>query len=187
MNEDALRVQLEGVGPTGPLPSLFEDGTLVRVAAFLVKVRSGGFMVALPDLPDVVAFLQDQELELGLEAGAAACVVEVKLENTRGRLLGRASCLLVDLVWELAALFMRASPLRAASLVELRKFVVGEQTGRPRRASVLEAAEGWIHETMDEDTAADYVTVTEAELIPEEPPASMPAIGLQRGGWKMVR
>lgn len=64
--------------PGGALPSLFvklpprPEGTVLR-AHTLVRVRNGGFMVAVPDQEDVVHFFQDQELEL--DAGGEAAVV----------------------------------------------------------------------------------------------------------------
>ena len=165
LSEESIRALLGACGPTGPLPSLFlclpnrEDGMAVRVAAFLIRLRSGGFMVALPDIEEAAHFLQAQETEAGMEAAAALFAANVMMETPRGRALEEASILLADLIWPLATLFMRGSPLRAPSMVEVLKFQVGEQPARPNRGSLETAADQWIHETMDEDTAADYVTV----------------------------
>ena len=93
----------------------------VRVAAFLIRLRSGGFMVALPDIEEAAHFLQAQETEAGMEAAAALFAANVMMETPRGRALEEASILLADLIWPLATLFMRGSPLRAPSMVEVLK------------------------------------------------------------------
>lgn len=176
-------------GPGGPLPALFlclpakEDGTAVRSMAALVRMRSGGFMVALPDSEEVSLFLQSQEDEGSFESAVALYPTEVLWETPRGRALGEGGILLADLVWSLAQLFIRGSPLRAASLVEVIRFTYGDQVARPNRGSVEAAADQWIHETMDEDTAADYVTIDgggepeEEELVQDGSPH---VIDLQR-------
>ena len=185
LSEESIRALLGACGPTGPLPSLFlclpnrEDGMAVRVAAFLIRLRSGGFMVALPDIEEAAHFLQAQETEAGMEAAAALFAANVMMETPRGRALEEASILFADLIWPLATLFMRGSPLRAPSMVEALKFQVGEQPARPNRGSLETAADQWIHETMDEDTAADYVTVDGGLVEEEEEPPDV-VEGLQR-------
>eukprot|EP00913_Durusdinium_trenchii_P028841 g27043.t1 len=151
-----------------------ESGTLLRASGYVIRLRPGGFMVALPDTAEVASFLQDLEAEGGGEPGVALHSVEVDMETVRGRFLGASPCLLADVVWDLSHHFGRATPLRAASVVELQKFAWGEQACRPRRASLEAAADNWIHDAMDEDTAADYVTGAEAELIAEEVPEAEP-------------
>lgn len=77
-------------------------------------------MVAAPDLEDVVHFFQEQELEL--DGGGEAAVLhlaEVAMETTRGRLLGTAAMVLIDVSWELADCFIRAHSLRSTQNFEL--------------------------------------------------------------------
>ena len=174
LDELGLRALWDSVPPSGQLPALFlvlpakEDGTGLRVTAFLVRIRSGGFMVVLPDFVEVTQFLREQCTSDGSEA-CAIYPTEVLMETPRGRVLADGPCILVDLVWEMVALFMRAHPLRSSSTFELLRFALNDQPCRPRRSAV---AEQWIHEVMDDDTAGDYVTgLSEEELLVEEDPA----------------
>ena len=80
------------------------------------------------------------------------------MEITRGRLLGTAAILLVDLCWDLANLFIRVYSLRSSQAFELLRFSYEGQACRPRRSSLLGAAEAWISQAMDEDAAGDYAT-----------------------------
>ena len=58
-DELGLRALWDSVPPSGQLPALFlvlpakEDGTGLRVTAFLARIRPGGFMVVLPDFVEV--------------------------------------------------------------------------------------------------------------------------------------
>lgn len=127
-------------------------------------------MVCLPDFPEVSDFLQQQEHPTEeAEAAVALFGVDVEAETARGRALGRqVPCLLADVLWPLSHLFVRANALRSSS-IELLKFMVDDVVCRPRRDDLLAAVESWIHDNMDEDTAADYVTgEEEPEMIPEE-------------------
>lgn len=180
LTEEVLRALCGARGPESPLVAVVlrlgsrESGTLLRASGYVIRLRPGGFMVALPDTAEVASFLQDLEAEGGGEPGVALHSVEVDMETVRGRFLGASPCLLADVAWDLSHHFGRATPLRAASVVELQKFAWGEQACRPRRASLEAAADNWIHDAMDEDTAADYVTGAEAELIAEEVPEAEP-------------
>lgn len=136
-------------------------------------------MVAVPDIEDVVHFFQEQELELS--AGGEAAVLhltEVEMETTRGRSLGVASVMLADVSWELSGCFIRAHSLRSSHHLELMKFTVDDQACRCRVGSLLAAADDWIHQAMDDDTAGDYATAEDVEqpedLPPEEPPPATP-------------
>lgn len=165
LNEDALRALYGARAPGGVLPSLFlrlpprEDGTVLRAQCTLIRLRFGGCMIAAPDTEEVAHFLQDQEVELegGLES-TALHLAEVEMEITRGRLLGTAAILLVDLCWDLANLFIRVYSLRSSQAFELLRFSYEGQACRPRRSSLLGAAEAWISQAMDEDAAGDYAT-----------------------------
>ena len=180
LTEDGVKALWGASGPTGPLPALFlhlparEDGTAVRAAAFLLRLRSGGFMVAVPDLEEIAHLLQDQEPEEEEVDPVALYPTSVNMETPRGRFLGEGSVLLADLLWPLARLFTRGSPLRSQTMGEVLRFTFEDQAAKPSRAGLEQAADQWIHEAMDEDTAADYVTVDggaepEAEELGGEP------------------
>ena len=67
----------------------------LRALCFLVRVRSGGFMVAAPLLPQVEAVFQDEDV--AEEDKVFACTQpEVQMETVRGRVVGQAPVLLVD-------------------------------------------------------------------------------------------
>lgn len=164
MTEDGMQALLGACGPTGPLPALFlnlparEDGTAARSTAILLRLRSGGFMVALPELEEIGTYLREPETEEAGENAAALYPTSVLLETPRGRALGEGPILLADLVWPLVQLFSRASPLRSQAMGEVFRFTFEDQAARPNRQSLEAMADQWIHETMDEDTAGDYVT-----------------------------
>ena len=179
MTADGVRALYEAREPRSGLPSLFlrvpEEGesAALRVVATLVKLRAGGFMVAIPECEEAIHLLQAQELDDGAEA-VALFPTTVVMETTRGRVLGEEQVILADVAWPTVHLFSRANPLRSSSLPEVVRFLCAGQPARPQKASLEAAAEQWIHEAMDEDTAADYVTVqgdeqaVEPELVPDE-------------------
>ena len=179
MNESGLRALFEALGPTGALPGILlvlpqrADGMGVRVAGHLVKIRAGGFLVVLPNVEEVDAFLRELSGEEGAD-GAIIHLAELELETTRGRPLGAGSCLLFDLTWEMAKWFMRVSVLRSTSTYEVIRFTHNEVACRPRRSSVEAVANAWIAETMDSDTAGEYLTAEEAEIIPDHPEEEWP-------------
>ena len=124
-------------------------------------------MIAAPDLEEVALLLQDQEGET--EAGGEATVIhlaDVEME-TANFIYGATRRLTV--CWELADLFIRAQSVRSSQAFELLKFSVDDQACRPRRNSLLAAAESWISQAMDEDAAGDYATAEdggEADALP---------------------
>lgn len=181
LDQAAICALMEATPLSGPLPGVFlvlankEDGTGHRVLGHLVRVRTGGFMVALPEISEASEFLQTLETLEGADDMVAFYSAEVEMETMRGRALGQGPCLLADVMWEFAHHFKRATPLRSV-LIDVKKFAYEGNPCRPRRASVLAASEQWIHEYMDDDTAGDYVTGEEA--LPEEelvPPEAMTA------------
>ena len=157
LSEDGMRALWEAAS-TGPLPGIYlvrpsrPDGVGQRALSYLAKLRPGGFMVALPDIEEVVQSVRDLEDEVN-EAFVAVYPSEVELETVRGRRLGLGSCILADFSWSLVG-----HPLRSASAFEVLRFALEGTACRPRRSSVAAAADAWIHEVMDDDTAADYVT-----------------------------
>ena len=152
LTEVSVRALLDGAPPTGPLPGVFlvlparEDGSGLRVLGTLIRVRTGGFMVALPDIGEVAKFLQSLTSACGEEAFN----------------LGHAS-------WPMCC----GHPLRNPSAYEVLRFTQGGNACRPRRSALLACSEQWIHEVMDDDTAGDYVT-GEEEMWPD-PGASVDA------------
>ena len=95
-------------------------------------------------------------------------LAEVAMETTRGRLLGTAAVVLIDASWELADCFIRAHSLRSTQNFELLKFTYEEQNCRCRVSSLQEAAEVWINQAMDVDTAGDYATAKVLEEVEEQ-------------------
>ena len=174
LDELGLRALWDSVPPAGQLPALFlvlpakEDGTGLRVTAFLVRVRSGGFMVALPDFVEVSQFLREQWTTDGSEA-CAIYPTEVLMENPRGRVLTEGPCALVDLVWEMARLFMRAHPSRSSSTFELLRFCLERPALSPSAISLAGRGRALDSRGDGRRTAGDYVTgLSEEELLAEE-------------------
>ena len=172
LTESAVRALLDDTPPTGPLPGVFlvlpnrEDGSGLRALGTLIRVRAGGFMVALPDLGEVAEFLQSLTSEEGAEDLIAMYTTEVEMETMRGRGLQVGPCLLADVLWASVGHFKKGHPLRNPSAYEVLRFTQGGTACRPRRPALLACSEQWIHEIMDDDTAGDYVT-GEDEMWPE--------------------
>ena len=86
--------------PARPLPALYlvldadAEGHGRRAQAYLVKVRPGGFMVALPDADIVLDFVAAQRVDED-EPLALEYHVVVLMETPRGRRLREDSAVLV--------------------------------------------------------------------------------------------
>ncbi|CAJ1453860.1 unnamed protein product [Effrenium voratum] len=149
-----------------------------RAVAYLLRCRAGGFMVLLPDDPKVLGTLRDFVPEED-EAAAAMEPTMVQMESSRGRAVGELRVLMADLPWGYLCLFRRAAALRNSPIQLVRLEVAGAAC-RPQSQSALEAAEKWIAEVLDLDTAAEYQTGVEDadegglvdeedELVPNDP------------------
>ncbi|CAJ1392369.1 unnamed protein product, partial [Effrenium voratum] len=85
--------------------------------------------------------------------------------------------LLVDFSFEQGVLFRKPNT-RGLVPGQLVAFAADGSPARPTAASAAAAADRWITETMDEDTAQDYVTgdsADEAELLAADTPQGLPA------------
>lgn len=110
----------------------------------VVQVRAHGFMLAIPNSPDVQDFLQSIDagsMELPEFHGGV-----VELQSSRGKKIGEADILLVDLPWNYAPFFSRPVNLKTAAFRshDVVQLTVADQVGRPGKASVLALAEAWI-------------------------------------------
>lgn len=162
------------------LPRDEEHPDVVSVAAaFLVYVRSGGFMVVVP--PDEGVRLALARLEDPVsDAPVALHSGEVALESSRGRSVGVGDVELVDLPWDAVGGFISAGSLRGAALREAQVVAFhttgGDSGGyRPAKEAVQTLADGWIVEGLDNDAAQDYVTgeeLSDPELQIATPQAS---------------
>ena len=135
-------------------------------------------MVLLPDDPKVLGTLRDFVPEED-EAAAAMEPTMVQMESSRGRAVGELRVLMADLPCGYLCLFRRAAALRNSPIQLVRLEVAGAAC-RPQSQSALEAAERWIAEVLDLDTAAEYQTGVEDadegglvdeedELVPNDP------------------
>ena len=143
-------------------PTEEEAGKLVLGCCFLVMVRSGGFMLVCPASDRLQEALVELSTNLGVDSVLSTGLVQVC--NTRGRILGEQEALLVDLPWEAAPFFSKATTLRG-SLREavVISFSAGSTAGRPIASSAIEAGNTWIGEDMEHGRASDYVTGEEFE------------------------
>ncbi len=137
---------------------------------FVVYVRQGGFMLAIPNSAE----LQENIVKLGQESSVEPMLfpVNVDIETVRGDGAGESEMVLVDLPWGLADQFSvptnsRGTLPRGAVVIQIK---VGGRICRPAKASVFNAANSWISTGLDEDTAQDYLTGE--ELVEGEPGVS---------------
>ena len=161
------------------LPKDEEHPDVVSVAAaFLVYVRSGGFMVVVP--PDEVRVALARLEDPASDSPVALHSGEVALESSRGRSVGVGDVELVDLPWDAAGGFISSGSLRGAALREAQVVAFhttgGDSGGyRPAKEAVQTLADGWIVEGLDNDAAQDYVTgeeLSDPELQIASPQAS---------------
>ena len=138
MAEQTLRALLNDTPSTGPLPGPSrEDGTGLRALGTLVRVRTGGFMVALPDLAGVAEVLLSLTTEEGEDDQVATYTTDVYMETVRGRGLPAGPCLLADVPWMFAKHFRKGHPLRNPSAYEVLRFTHEGAPCRPRRSALL--------------------------------------------------
>ena len=187
LSEEAIRGLVEAANaPGSSLPQVhlvIEGEPILRALCSLVRVRAGGFMVAVPLTPEVEAFFLEEDVdEQDRQFGLSQQVVE--FETTRGRSLGAELLLLVDVPWDRASLFSRVSTLRGDAARALVRFSVNGTVARPVQASLLDAAAAWITSQMDEDTAGEYATADEAlpgdqDLAMDGVPATGPELHVE--------
>lgn len=149
-----------------------EVGGAFRAVVHVVRVRDAGFMAVFPRVEKVDAYPSSAE-QSEVYATTPARVV---LEALQSRDLGEHDVWLVDV--PTAALPSFRTPSRTVRQPELLKFQGGRVTARPQKASTLAAAEQWIGENMDEDTAAEYGTAAsmeDLEVLDGEPEPSIAA------------
>lgn len=139
------------------------DGEVAwRSICYIARARDRG-------LAGVTAFFEEFA-DVGMYAFRAC---EVAMESSRGRRLGSGAAMLVDAPWEGLDAFRRATALRGgAGQQQLLKFTFSEQFCKPNRESTIFAAESWITEAMDEDTAVDYASCDDAPPEPAEVPTA---------------
>ena len=156
LNEEGVRSLLGAASVYGGLaPTLFqpvEGDTLVcKSIAYLVKCRVGGFMVLVPSEPVLVDRLPTHEDVFGLQF----CVITLEGKNKRTE---DVDAVLLDISWDYVHLFSKWTQPRGEAGKAVLRFTMGDQAAKPQSQSVMTAAEAWIREEMDDDTAGDYVT-----------------------------
>ncbi|CAE7938982.1 unnamed protein product, partial [Symbiodinium necroappetens] len=148
-----------------PLVYLLDDDVnpSMRVTAFLLKHRAGGFMVALPNTHAVSGIVTGLS-EDGADQPSGFTEAEVACETPRRRPVGSVSVLLVDVPWSGLDLFRRGSSLRSSSL-QLISILSGGAVVRPILAAALAAADAWINQAMAEpelqESMGEYATAAE--------------------------
>lgn len=160
-----------------------EEGSVNRLACYVVYVRPGGFMVAVADTDFVRSFFSALELPDGVEEPATHAGTVPLVLPRRGRVEG-APVLLVDLPWAALEHFSRGPlPRSAAARTRILQPSHQDAVGRPSTAETRSLADQWIAEVMDDDTAAEYQTGAEGlDGVPLEPGDLESGENLQVGG-----
>ena len=136
----------------------------------VVNVRHGGFMLSIPNSMVVQEFLQ--LLDAGAEAQPEFHPGTVEVQNSRGRPVGEAEILLVDLPWDFAPHLSRPVNLKLAAYrhYEVVQLEADGQPGRPAKNAVMQLANAWIAGgDMEAGTAAEYATGEEFADAAEGP------------------
>ena len=160
-----------------------EEGSVNRLACYVVYVRPGGFMVAVADTDFVRSFFSALELPDGVEEPATHAGTVPLVLPRRGRVEG-APVLLVDLPWAALGHFSRGPlPRSAAARTRILQPSHQDAVGRPSTAETRSLADQWIAEVMDDDTAAEYQTGAEGlDGVPLEREDLESGENLQDGG-----
>ena len=157
---EMLVAQVDGLRP---LPTIYlhmsgeEAAEQDRYAgAQLLRVRANGFMVLLPDVDHVRAYVSALVNEFD-EALALTHRDQVQVETVRGRHLGPARVLLADFPWTGVEFFVTRNPLRGASdrQIRLSMLQVGGVNARPQPGDALDAATREYYESAREVDAGD--------------------------------
>ena len=161
--------QMVSSPPAGrPLPVVYlTDSTTdptVRITAFLLKVRAGGVMVALPD-DDLVSELLGNLNDAHPDTPLYFTAVQVACETPRRRAVGELSLNFVDVPWSWLPFFRSGAALRGSRL-ELITIKSGETVVRPIFDAAQAAAELWITTALEdpdlqESGLGEYVTAAE--------------------------
>ncbi|CAE7201231.1 unnamed protein product, partial [Symbiodinium microadriaticum] len=169
VDQGAVRRLVDEAVPGQPLPVLYLVGEGEApewtALAFLVRYRQNGFMVLLPDDPEVLSRLQgatsDEEETLGTVP--AFKTTEVETETSRRRLTGNVSALLADFDWSFLEMFRRAASgtARVAGGMRLITLKAGGAVVRPLRTSALTVSEIWVNEMLSDASLAEYITAEE--------------------------
>lgn len=152
LSEGALHVPIAGAQL--PDPNL--------VLAGLVTIRENGFMLVIPDTE--VAQQSVEALEPS-DPGEGPLLYKgiVDLANTRGKKVGPAMVILVDLPWSYASCIYNSVQFRGSAAQQFK--VLGFATeegavGKPLRTAVRDLSTLWIGE-MDAEAAQEYISAAE--------------------------
>ena len=145
-----------------------EDSNPSIAVCHVVQVRSGGFMLSIPNSPEVQDFLLS--IDAGTEVLPEFHPGTVSVLSNRGRALGEAEVMLVDLPWDFAGHFVKPVNLRSAAYrnCEVTQVEINGTAGRPSKESVFQLADIWINSgIMDQTSAAEYGSAEEFVEAPE--------------------
>ena len=173
---------VQGVHAERPLPPayLVLDDVLDNYSvAYLLRVRANGFMVAVPDLQQIRSYVEAVVNDEG-EPLALTQPEQAQAETVRGRHLGPARVLLVDLPWSGAEHFVKTQALRGIPdrASRVTALTVGSQPGRPMAGDLIDAASRWV-EHLDPDTAQEYWASAAEGPEQEADEEEMPEQGVQ--------
>ena len=163
LTEADVRTLAEIGDPGRPLGFAYlcdlEEDPSWRATSFVVRVRAGGFLVALP----ADARVQDHLLRLSELEDDAVFYREASIagETPRRRPVGEVAMFLADIPWRHVVFFRKVVSGRAAA-PELVPMTHNGNTVRPVRAAMEAAVETWIGEVVDDPALAEYITAESA-------------------------
>ena len=154
LTREAVEAQVAGIVADRPLPPAYlvlaglgEDGRDDFAVAFMLRCRTNGFMIAVPNVTRIREFIEGLLMEDG-EPLALVQREQVQAETVRGRHLGPSHILLLDLPWS-ALHVVPPQALRGITDRAARVVTLLVETAQEYYASAQEAEEDHKDEAPD--------------------------------------
>ena len=169
LRQQDIEALMDGAPPERPLPMYYfldnPDNPTMRITAFIVRLRAGGFMVAMPGTDEVGELLSNLSETGDPAAPLLFTPLQVACETPRRRALGEITLHFVDIPWAWLG-FLRSGAALRGSTLELVCIKVDGVTARPNSDGARAAADLWVATAIEDPELQDsglgeYVTGAE--------------------------
>ncbi|OLP74955.1 hypothetical protein AK812_SmicGene45344, partial [Symbiodinium microadriaticum] len=153
-----IEALMDGAPPERPLPMYYfldnPDNPTMRITAFIVRLRAGGFMVAMPGTDEVGELLSNLSETGDPAAPLLFTPLQVACETPRRRALGEITLHFVDIPWAWLG-FLRSGAALRGSTLELVCIKVDGVTARPNSDGARAAADLWVATAIEDPELQD--------------------------------